>query len=313
MRGLLNAGNTCYLNAALQCVLYVPQLTNYFLSPCANDDLLKKRLNACAVANEYAALVRALWGTPPTEPLSSEALRVALAKVHKTFGNATMQHDAHEALVALLHTLHDALAKTSPIQESLAAPHVHLDSWNAHNKGNYSFLTELFQGQMRVTVAGPGYVSTSYDHFWDLSLAVDGMTGSVAQAVARHLEPTTVDGFKQGDEYITVDITRQFVYLPLILVVHLKRFDNRRNKLDKFVDYAVDMDVPFAGSQVAHYQLFAVCLHSGDVAGGHYAAMCESHGRWFYLDDASAQPVQDLNAIIQRDAYVLLYRRKSVF
>ncbi len=314
MRGFTNGGNACFLNAALQCLLYTPQLSNYFLSECPGDDLLKKRVNACAVAQEFTTLVRALWTTPPDAPLNSGPFRAALAKVHKTFGNKMMQHDAHEALVAVLHTLHDALAKTGKIPESLAAPHVHLDSWSAHNRANYSFLTELFQGQLRATVAGPRYVSTTYDHFWDVSLAIDGTTASLGQALARYLEPTAVEGYKTPEgEYITATVTREVVYFPLVLVVHLKRFDNRRNKLDKFIAYDVDVDLPFAGNQVAHYTLFAVCLHSGDVAGGHYAAMCETHGRWWYLDDESARPVDDLNSIIQRDAYVLLYRRKGGF
>jgi ubiquitin C-terminal hydrolase len=307
MRGLKNAGNACYLNAALQCLLYAPQLTNYFLSECPDADTQRKRVNACSLATEYAALVHALWRSA-TAPLDPEPVRVALAKIHKSFGNRVQQHDAHEALVALLHVLHDALAKTAPIAESVAEPCVHLDSWHAHNKGNYSYLTEVFQGQMRVDVAGPGYSSTTYEHFWDLSLAIDGGTASVAQGIARYLEPHRVDGYRHDDAYISVDVVRTFTYLPLVLVVHLKRFDNRRNKIDKFVDYAVDMDIGDA-----RYTLFAVCLHSGDVARGHYAAMCESHRMWFYLDDESCKTVEDMNSIIQRDAYILVYRKNPDF
>lgn len=307
MRGLRNTGNACYLNAALQCLLYSPQLTNYFLSEYADADMQRKRVNACSLATEYAGLVRAMWRSE-TAPLDPEPVRLALSKIHKVFANRAQQHDAHEALVAMLQVLHDAMAKTARVEESVAEPCVELGPWVAHNKANYSFLTEVFQGQMRVEVAGPGYSSTTYEHFWDLSLAIDGSTSSVPQAIARYMEPHTVDGYRHEDAYISVDITRTLTYLPLVLVVHLKRFDNRRTKIDKFVDYAVDMDIGDS-----RYTLFAVCLHSGDVAGGHYAAMCESHGRWFYLDDDSARQVTDLNSIIQRDAYVLMYRKSPDF
>ena len=38
--------------------------------------------------------------------------------------------------------------------------------------------------------------------------------------------------------------------------------------------------------------------------------MCaEVQGRWFALDDASARPMPDVNDVIQRDAYMLLYKR----
>jgi ubiquitin C-terminal hydrolase len=324
MRGLLNSGNACYLNAALQCLLHTPPLANYFMSDCAQEDASRRRVNARAVAAEFAALARAMWrpaDPPPDEDpaaaLDPAGVLAALAKVHRAFGNRTMQHDAHEALMALLGTLHDAQDRTPRLVDSPAERHVHLESWAAHTKGKggYSFLTEVFQGQMRVRVTGPGYSSTTYEHFWDLSLAVDGRTSSVQQAIARHLEPAVIDGYKHGDDdearLITVDVRREFTHTPLVLVAHLKRFDAALCKLDKFVDYTVDMDVPLAGGQTAQYTLFAVCMHSGAVAGGHYTAMCEAGGRWTYIDDAAARPVDDLNSLIQKDAYMLLYRRRG--
>lgn len=322
MKGFANAENSCFLNAALQCLLYAPQLTNYCLSPCPEDDMQHKRVNACTLASEYVSLAKAYWLAPivPGEALNPEPLRSALAKLSRGLANRRQQHDAHEAMMAVLQGLHAAFARTEHVRESMAEPHVDMPAWKANNKNNYSILTEMFQGQMRVDVSGPaggdggeGYRSTAYEHFWDLQLAVDG-AASLSAALARFLEPQAVDGYRHADAYIRVDVTRHITYAPLLLVVHLKRFDNRRKKIDKFVDYSVELDVPVGPRGITcRYALFAACLHSGEATSGHYAAMCEAHGRWFYLDDAASREVTDMNSIIQRDAYVLLFRKQPDF
>lgn len=316
MRGFRNLGDTCYLNAALQCLLHAPQMSNYFLSEHVTDDLQRKRLNACAVAAEYAALTLSYWrprdspGEPPP-PLDPSALRAALAKVHRPFGRPGPQ-DAHEATVVLLKTLHEALARTRSVRQGVAAPHVDAGSWDAHNKGNYSILTEIFQGQLECVVAGEGYRSVTHQHFWDLTLAVDDV-GSVPAAVTRYLTPETVSGYRLDDgRDATVTVRRSFVYLPLVLVVCLNRFDARRMKCDKFVNYDVELDLSSTTPRNATYRyaLFAVCLHSGDrAADGHYSALVEHRGAWRYANDESCTPVTDPNALIQRDAYVLFYKR----
>lgn len=312
MKGLLNSEASCFLNAALQCLLYVPQLTNYCLSPCPSEDAQPKRVNACSLASEYVALVKAYWTQPADGPLDPEPVRAALAKVSRTLANRRQQHDAHEAMMAVLQGLHAAFAKTAPVGESLAEQRVDLPAWRQHNKNNYSILTEIFQGQICTAVDGEGYASQTHEHFWDVSLAVDGSTASVATALARHLETQSVDGYKHGDAYIGVSVSRTITYAPLVLIIHLKRFDNRRKKIDKFVDYSVKLAVPTRQGP-APYSLCAVCMHGGDAGSGHYAAMCEAHGQWFYVDDATSRPIDDLNTLIQRDAYVLVYRKLPDF
>ena len=321
MKGLRNLGNTCYFNAALQCLLHAPQLTNYFLSSegCVHEDLQRKRLNACAVATEYGALTAAYW-RDPTSPLDTAPLHAAVAKVHRPFARAG-QHDAHEAIVVLLKCLHDALAKTKPVPQSLAAAHVCTEAWDAAAAHDgYSMLAEIFQGQMEVSVEedarGGSYANTTHQHFWDLSMSIDDAS-SIQQAVQRHLQAEKVEGYRLDDgRCVEVTLTKTLLWLPLVLVVHFKRFDGaRRRKIDKFVDYSVDMDLSGAvrSNVPCRYSLFAVCLHSGDLAAGHYSALCEVHGHWFHANDDVSTPVEDLNALIQRDAYVLMYKRELLF
>ena len=294
MKGLSNEGNTCYLNAALQCLLHVPGLTNYALSGWAEQDLAKKRINACALAAEYVSLTKAYWTTEG--PVSARGVRAALAKLHKPFANAK-PHDAHEALALLLKHLHDALGRTPAIEPSYARRAVDLAAWDAHvGAEGYSILTELCRGQVRCTVTGEGYESVTHEHCVGLTLQP---APSLAEALAASLAPVRVEGFRAGDRTLPVTQTKQLVYAPLVLVVHLGRPSRE-------VECPAVWRVPTAaGADTFH--LFAACLH----ADGHYTAACEAGGAWRLLDDAAVtqlpEPPLDL---LRRAATVLLYKKK---
>ena len=311
MKGLPNAGHTCYLNAALQCLLYCANMTNYFLAEGEVQDACKKKKLASALGLAYGELVRDYWRRAGTQA-DPTAVREAFVKACRGFA-PQRQHDAHEAMVCLLDRLHDGLSRLKPGAAAVAAcPGVRREAWGADLKGACSVVSEVFRGQVEQTVRAEEYASTTCDHFTSLSLAVKDAT-SLSQCLQRHMADETVADFRVADDrHVPATLTKRFTYLPRILVIHLKRFDSSGAKIDRFIDYPAELDM---GEYTApdcprHYQLFAVCLHRGtETGGGHYAALGEVKGAWFEMDDDSARRMDDINNIIQRDAYVLLYRR----
>ena len=304
MKGLTNVGNTCYLNSALQCLLYCPPLTNFILSGLAEESMNKKRINACALATEYISLTKTYWTQPGPSVLDTSALWAAFTKLSKQFANS-LPHDAHEAMALLLKHLHDALGKSPRVHAAPAWQHVDRDAWEAHcARDGYSMLTDIFQGQMECTVTGPaGFVSVTYEHFTGLTLDI-GASASVQQALNRHLQPQDIDGFGlPSGEVCTVTQGKAIRYAPLVLVVHLKRFGRDGAKVDRFVDYSTTLDVAYAREK-ATYTLFAACFHRG----GHYVSACEVHSRWFLLDDAECAPLE-VNSVVNKDAYMLVYKK----
>lgn len=303
MKGLHNLGNTCYLNAALQCLLFVAPLTNYVLSGWAEKDLHKKRINACALAGEYISLTKAYWGAKLPAVLDPRALWTALCKLHRPF--ATQQpHDAHEALALVLKHVHDAWVRTPRVANSPARDHVDAAAWEAHlAKDGYSMVSELFVGQTECVVQGPqGYRSVTHEHFTGLSLDLGPQVTTVKQALDLAFAPQTVEGFAlPSGERATVTQTRSCKYLPLVLVLHIKRHEPSGTKNDRFVHYSTTLDTPHGG-----YRLSGVVFHRD----GHYAAACEVDGRWYLMDDASVAPVE-VNAIVHKDAYVLVYQKRG--
>lgn len=301
-------GQTCYFNAALQCIAYCPNLANYLMSALAENDVCTKRKGASSLALALIDFVKSYW---TRDAAHVQPVFDVFSKVCKGFGQ-DQQHDAHEAIICLLDKTHDGLSrlKPPPAHAVQHCPHIHRKPWVDGLKGSCSVVSEVFRGQVEVCVQAPGYTGLSYDHFTCLSLAISECS-TLAQCFQKHLSTETITDFKVDDATVPcATLTKRFTYLPRILIVHLKRFDGNE-KIDRFIDYPSELDLgQFAASPCEHhYQLFGVCLHRGNLEDGHYTACCEVKGRWNLMDDEAVSVLTNINDIIQRDAYVLMYKR----
>lgn len=94
MKGLDNLGNTCYFNSIIQCLLQVPQLSNYYM--------IKKYDGKCMFTKEYQKFVQEFWKTKETP--SPKILLNIFKRKCKHFDNFD-QHDSQEALMSILDIL----------------------------------------------------------------------------------------------------------------------------------------------------------------------------------------------------------------
>ena len=86
---------------------------------------------------------------------------------------------------------------------------------------------------------------------------------------------------------------------PSGMVLHWKRFDNRGRKINAEVQVA---------QQWRGYRLAAAVLHHGrSAAGGHYTALVREGEQWFKCDDAHIAAVGRQPPSELRTAYLLLY------
>ena len=150
--GLENIGNTCFMNATLQCLSSTPMLKEYFVS-----NAFQKHLRSEArVAGEFASLLAAMWkGTKGF--VAPTAFKKALEKFAPRFVGYEHQ-DAHELLAVLLDGIHEDL-NTGIVAAAVGggegdADNVESDGlteWARHRSLNTSVIADLFDGQQKIS------------------------------------------------------------------------------------------------------------------------------------------------------------------
>ncbi|XP_074090797.1 ubiquitin carboxyl-terminal hydrolase 50 isoform X4 [Macrotis lagotis] len=104
--GLRNLGNTCYMNAILQCLCSISPLVEYFLS---GKYITALQTDSGEAATAFAYLMTDMW-LGDSDCVSPEVFRSAIGKIYPTFLKRTQQ-DAQEFLIYVLNELHEALKK----------------------------------------------------------------------------------------------------------------------------------------------------------------------------------------------------------
>lgn len=333
--GLVNLGNTCFINASLQCILNAQPLVDYFLAGIYEVEInpdsptgTRGELSRC-----FAELVVAQWLGDYEKIAPRYLIDVCLTYCPQfTSGE---QHDAHEFLISFLDKLHEDLnrvkeppschsAENTVTEEVIAAI-----KWEEHLLFGCSVIVDLFQGQLKSTVRCTSccYVSLTFDTFMYLSLPIpEGKLPTLQDCLQEFTKEEQL-----GADQLWVcpccavpnraikkfDIWK----VPPILVIHLKRFQNvagASSKITKLVRYPVDnliLSKFTAGPQREPplYELFAKIDHEGDLAEGHYtsAARHRTTGRWHTFDDNSVKSLRS-REIVTNGAYLLFYHKASV-
>lgn len=115
--GLHNHGNTCFMNAVLQCLSNTDSFTEYFVTDMHMRDLRnnrngnKKGLGRGEVTDQLGVLLKSLWSNKYSTEVSS-TFKTAVGKSNSQYKGSS-QHDAQEFLLWLLDRIHEDLASSS--------------------------------------------------------------------------------------------------------------------------------------------------------------------------------------------------------
>ncbi|KAK0050992.1 ubiquitin carboxyl-terminal hydrolase 22 [Biomphalaria pfeifferi] len=288
LRGLINLGNTCFMNCILQSLTHTPILRDYFMADkhaCLKNDESEQ----CLVC-EMARLYQEFYSGSRTPFIPYKLLHLVWTNARHLAGYE--QQDAHEFLIAALDVLHRHCKEMNGVSGS-----------NPHHCN--CIIDRIFTGglQSDVTCKRCNNVSTTIDPIWDISLdlgpgpihssqvlssiaaaAVNNTTTSQTTASTEfthspapgftnspgNYEPTSlVECLKRftktehlGNSAKIIcskchsyqESTKQLTMkkLPIVACFHLKRFEHStgyHKKISTFVSFPEELDMtPFMSS-----------------------------------------------------------------
>jgi len=334
--GLLNLGNTCYLNSTLQALSNTVALRRYYEAghykadiSCTPDSMGGR------LADGFANLLRSIWGNE-FRIVKPHEVRNLISEKWSQFAGYR-QHDAQELLMFLLDGLHEDVKRIpSPCPRGSESASSQCDASDSQDAGNCqtdSKIKDIFHFQVRsaTTFCDVGMRSEKFEPMVYLTLPIPGPEDTAP--AERSLEDCLHSFSKQEelcqDDWVWCDQTQQrerslkkieLWTAPECLIIHLKRFVADSSSIDKdgsFVRFPFELDLSqwLAGpptEEGEQYKLYAVVNHSGSLSYGHYTAYCKvgegSDKKWYLFNDARVTQASESD-VVSPEAYLLFYER----
>jgi len=318
--GLVNLGNSCFMNSCLQCLVYTSPLQNYISSSHHNRNCVTSSF--CLFCQLHKDLPNIL-GKVKGSSFSPTQIFRSLPKISSCL-RPGRQEDAHEFLMNTLDMLqknalkcHGRKIKDEKVKET-------------------SIVHRIFGGYLRsqVKCLHCKYESNTYDACLHLSLEI-----SAGRSVYRALRQFTLSERLSGaNQYFCErcnhkrDASKQMTIFepPLILIIHLKRFSfmsgmnefasfgmySRRGsgKINKHIAYdeALSLEPFMSYKHVGgvNFSLFAVLVHAGmSMNSGHYYSYIKApDGKWNKMNDSLVRGCT-IDDVLEQKAYLLFYAR----
>ncbi len=330
LSGLVNYGNTCYMNSAIQCLSNIPKLTFYFKSKRFIKDLNEESDERNLVVQWYK-LVEGIWSSNCVISPQSFRREVKLLALKQGLnlnfvGNG--QNDVQEFLLFMIDNMHNALNKkvnmviSGTVCNDLDKAALEaMKSWKIYFKDNYSIFVDLFYSQLSSSIYSlkGELLSTTYDPCCFYALPITGSSKNLYDCFDNFTSNDKLDGDnkwlnEKTNEYLEVNKKINFWSLPKILIIVLKRFDNHGRKNNSLIKFPFELDLckycVGYKKNTYKYNLISVANHIGSLNSGHYFSYVKNtNDNWYKYDDTMVSQISKSD-IVSESAYCLFYQIK---
>lgn len=313
--GLINMGNTCFLNSVMQCLFYTTPLAEFSLAREHSKRCKASRDEFCGLCVLERLMLKVHRQDDSVIRPIELVSRIKAVGKHFRSGR---QEDSHEFLRLFIETLQ---------KSNLGLNAEALKSLDARSKETTA-IHRIFGGylQSTVTCSSCRHVSRTFDQFLDLSLDVN-KADNLASAFKVFTTPELLsksNRYKCEACHRLVEAHKQFsIYKsPEILTIQLKRFsvnpfNGQTSKLNRPVSFPERVNISEwisdkNSGEGSQYRLYGVIVHEGHSCNsGHYHAFVRnSNDVWYSMNDCSVHQVS-LDTVLRQRAYILFYQKQA--
>ena len=338
--GLNNVGSTCFMNATLQCLLHIPELSQYFLNEYPKDGNILKNKNYYIrtkgnLSDAYYDVVNGvdIKSKEVTNigynSYSPKYFKQILGKYNLQFSRYEA-NDSKDLILYLLQTFHEELNYFGDkmVPKNFLPPNntLRVESYNyfncSYNLTNFSKISLLFYGTYEnvITCLKCQTNYFSYQKFEYISFSTYKYRNNTFDIMKGFEDFERKQKLIGDNKYFcnrcrkleNAEIFSKIIDLPQYLILNIDYGKNKVNDVrDLKFGYEIDLK-PFLSSyngQKTKYRLVAVCTHIGySGATGHYIAFClnKKNGIWYNFNDSSCRPC-DKSALYNFSPYLLIY------
>jgi ubiquitin carboxyl-terminal hydrolase 8 len=328
--GLANLGNTCYINAASQCLSHTVGLRHFFLSKEYEKYQNNSHKSSVLVDQWYDMLTR-LWSTHKgikPEGYVGNVKRIS-ANTDDMMFVGYGQNDSQEYLSFFMNQMHEVLKREVIINVNGEPNNLKdelllksYNNWKLYYEKDYSEFVNLFHGQMINIVDCPETEEKrfNFEPFSTLQLSVPKTNRkiNIYECIDAYTSYSILDGenawySEKANEKKRAYRYNKFWKMPKYMFILLKRFTNQGDKINTQIEYPDTLDLEeycLLNTENTKYRLYGIINHFGGVMGGHYTAHCKNGEQWREFDDLSVDDITPDKALDnQVSAYVLFYEQ----
>lgn len=333
MTGLVNLGNTCYINSFIQILNHTYELHDIFETNFRKNTINNK-IPESVIFNEWFRLKNMMFssnGVVSPNRFIQNLREVAINTDNENFSGET-QNDMVEFFHFVIECMHKSISRKINIKISgkdgndtdrlaIKCYTVLRDVYSRE----YSDIMKLYYGMyISVITSYPSNIVYSHkpEMYSTVDLPIPTNVVNIYDCFDEFIKPELLTGdnaWFNEKTGLKESVCKRMTFwdFPNILIISLKRFSpcgTSKNNIS--IDFPIDSlnlskYVSGYNADKYSYELFGVCNHIGNISHGHYTTFARnSTNNWNHFNDNIVENVVNVDDIITPWAYCLFYRRK---